>query len=85
MNDIESNTWYGPIDCERLESLRVGGDCLELYDTDLLRFVALDPALNARVCKGLPNVLCVIRGMSSHLVAGNARQVHRNDMPDDFV
>jgi hypothetical protein len=20
-----------------------------------------------------------------HLVAGNARQVHRNDMPDDFV
>jgi hypothetical protein len=21
----------------------------------------------------------------SHLVAGNARQVHRNDMPDDFV
>jgi hypothetical protein len=25
------------------------------------------------------------RGSSSHLVAGNARQVHRNDMPDDFV
>jgi hypothetical protein len=24
-------------------------------------------------------------GLSSHLVAGNARQVHRNDMPDDFV
>jgi hypothetical protein len=25
------------------------------------------------------------RWSSSHLVAGNARQVHRNDMPDDFV
>jgi hypothetical protein len=25
------------------------------------------------------------RGSSSHLVAGNARQVHRNGMPDDFV
>jgi hypothetical protein len=27
----------------------------------------------------------VARGSSSHLVAGNARQVHRKDMPDDFV
>jgi hypothetical protein len=25
------------------------------------------------------------RASSSHLVAGNARQVHRNDMPDDLV
>jgi hypothetical protein len=25
------------------------------------------------------------RGSSSHLVAGNARQLHRNDVPDDCV